>query len=147
MPIQSDNLSVSASSVNLPIPAPATTRGVICIMGKLIGLNLNSVAATTIFTLPAAGFTRCIVTKQVLDNFSTAATTVSISYGASGTPTDWNATATMAGAATGKFIKLEGGGVANGSATYGPGTAFVANVTIPQGVAATCDITAYGFYE
>ena len=76
-----------------------------------------------------------------------ASTTASTSFGASGTPTDWLATGTWAGAASGKFVKLEGGAAGTGSATYGTGVAFVANVTIQQGGAATCDVTCMGWYE
>jgi hypothetical protein len=129
-------------------PAPGLGRGFIVLLGKLVGLPLNAVAATTIFTTPGAGFTRCVITSVVIDNFSAVASTASVSYGASATPTDWAATATMPGAtAAGKFIQLLGGAAASGSATYGTGIAFVANVTIIQGVATTADVAAYGYFE
>src|ERR1039457_3351528 len=91
-----------ATGINISAPAAGTTRGVSVILGKLVGLNLNSVAPTTIFTTPATGFTRCVVEQIFVDNFSMASTTASVSYGASGTPTDYLASATMPGAATGK---------------------------------------------
>jgi hypothetical protein len=143
MAIASDNLSTSASSLVVANPAPATTRGVNVVLGKLVGANLNAIAATTIFTTPAAGFTRCVVEQITVDNFSGTWTTASVSYGSSGTPTDYTATATMAGAAANKAVVVS----ATAFATYGTGIAFVANVTIPQGVAATADITVWGTYE
>jgi hypothetical protein len=131
----------------LTIPAGGTVRGYVAVLGKLTGLNLNAVAATTIFTTPASGFTRCVITRVLLDNFSIAATTASVSFGASGTPTDWAATQTFAGANTNKVIALSAGGAATGSATYGTAVAFVAGVTIQQGSAATCDVICLGFFE
>lgn len=132
-----------------PPAAPGSGRGFVVQLGKVTSVNLNSAAATTIFTTPAVGgYTRAVVSEVVIDNPSAAASTVSISYGASGTPTDWAATATMPGlGAVNKFVKLHGGVAATGSATYGVGVAFVANVTIPQGVATSCDISAWGWYE
>jgi hypothetical protein len=138
--------SAVASSIVGPTNAPASGRGVSVQLGKRVGLDLNAVAATTIFTTPASGFTRCVVTEIIVDNFSLAATTASVSYGASGTPTDWAATATMAGANTNKFVQLSGGPAATASATYGTAVAFVANVTIAQGVAATADVSCWGYY-
>jgi len=115
-------------------------------LGKLVGLNLNAVAATTIFTtaLPA-GATRCIITKIVRSNESIAATTASVSFGSSGTPTDFSATAVNANAATTKYQVLSP--TATLATAYGNAVAFVANVTIAQGAAATCDITVFGYYE
>lgn len=136
-----------ATTVTGTVPAPASGRGVRVLLGKATAVNLNSVAATTIFTTPAAGITRCVVADIVVDNFSIASTTASVSYGASGTPTDYLATATMAGAAANKQVHLVGGAAATGSATYGTSVAFVANVTIAQGAAATCDISVWGYYE
>jgi hypothetical protein len=127
-----------------PTAAPASGRGVSVQLGKIVGLNLNSVAATTMFTTPAAGFTRCNVTEIYMDNYSMAATTASVSYGSSGTPNDFSATATNAQAAAGKLNPIY---AANTSSYYGTGVAFVANVTIAQGVAATCDVEAWGYYE
>jgi hypothetical protein len=126
-------------------PAAGISKGVIVALGKLTSLNLNSVAATTIFTTPAAGFTRCVVTQVIVDNYSGAWTSASVSFGSSGTPTDWAATATNANAATGKFWLLNP--TATLSPTYGTGIAFQANVTIVQGVAATADVTVWGYYE
>lgn len=143
--LDSSGYQSAVSTVTGPTAAPATGRGFIVQLGKASGVDLNTVAATTLFTAPASGFSRVIVTSIVIDNFSTASTTASVSYGASGTPNDWAATATMAGAATGKATTLTASATAN--LTYAPGTVFVANVTIQQGGAATCDITAWGYYE
>jgi len=137
-------ITFSGGIVQTP-PASGAGRGLVVQLGKLTGLNLNSVAATTIFTTPASGFTRCVVLNVVVDNYSIAATTASVSFGSSGTPTDWAATATNANAATGKFQLLTP--TAALSPTYGTGIAFVANVTIGQGSAATADVTVLGYYE
>ena len=139
--------SASAISVGPPA-APGSGRGFIVLLGKVTGVQLNSVAATTIFTTFATGgYTRCVVTDIILDNPSAVAATASISYGASGTPTDWATTATNLGlTGTNTFARVSKTG-GTGGATYGIGVAFVANVTIPQGVATTCDIAAYGYYE
>jgi hypothetical protein len=141
--------STVATSIVGGAAAPGTGRGVVVQLGKATGVALNTVAATSIFTTPAVGgFTRCVVTQVVWDNASAIATTTSVSYGASGTPTDWAATATLAGlTTTGKQIQVIGGPPATGSATYGAGVSFVANITIPQGVATSADVTAYGYYE
>jgi hypothetical protein len=127
------------------IPAAGSSRGFLVVLGKLTGLNLNSVAATTIFTTPASGFNRCVVLNVIVDNYSIAATTASVSFGSSGTPTDWAATATNANAAAGHFVLLTP--TATLSPTYGTGIAFQANCTIAQGSAATCDVTVLGYYE
>ena len=114
------------------------------LLGFLPSCNLNSVAATTIFTVPAAA-TGCYVTKIILQNYSTGTpTTASISFGSSGTPTDWSATATDANATT------TSAKVFSPTATlmkiYPASTAFVANVTIAQGSAVTGDILVFGYY-
>lgn len=136
----------SSGFLALPDTAPSQDRGFIFSLGKLTGLNLNAVAATNIFQVPAAGLTRCIVTELIVDNFSMASTTASVSFGASGTPTDYLATATMPGAATNKAISLFPASNA-AYAVYGTSVFFVANVTIAQGAAATCDIRALGYFE
>lgn len=137
---------VGSGFLSLPDVAPSQNRGFIFSLGKLTGLNLNAVAATTIFQVPAGGLTRCIVTELILDNFSIAATTASVSYGSSTTPTDFLATATMPGAATTKAISLFPASNA-AYAFYGQAVFFVANVTIAQGAAATCDVRALGYFE
>jgi len=146
--IQSDNISTSASSAIGPPAAPGTGRGFIVLLGKATGVQLNTVAATSIFTTFATGgYTRCVVDRVVVDNPSGVATTASVSFGASGTPTDWAATATMPGL-TGTNTFAEFGKTAGaGGATYGIGVSFVANVTVQQGVATTADFAAYGWYE
>lgn len=128
--------------------APGTGRGFLVQLGKITGVQLNSIAANNIFTTPAVGgYTRCVVYTIVIDNPSGVGTTASVSYGASGTPTDWAASATMPGlTATNTFAVVDKTGGAGG-ATYGVGVTFVANVTIAQGVATTCDIAAWGWYE
>src|SRR5512144_1422267 len=42
-------------------PAPATGRGVLIQLGKVATVDFNAAAATTIFTTPGSGFTRCVV--------------------------------------------------------------------------------------
>ena len=113
-------------------------------LGKVAGVNLNAVAATTLFVVPA-GVTRCVVTRILKTNYSMAATTASASFGASGTPTDWAATAVDANAATTRSQLLIP--TATLATQYAAATAFVANVTIAQGAAATCDITVFGICE
>jgi hypothetical protein len=128
------------------VPAPGTGRGYLIQIGKLSGLNLNAVAATTIFTTPAAGFSRCVVYEVVVDNFSGAPTTNAMSLGSSGTPTDWlGATVLAATAGVGKIVSLFPA-VNIGYAVYSTGVAFVANVTV-GGAAITADITCLGWYE
>lgn len=146
MAIASDNISSSASNLILPATAPATGRGVCVQLGKATGVNLNNVAATTIFTTPASGFTRCIVMDVVGVNFSGAATTNAISFGASATPTDWMASNVIPGTmGTGKYLEFsEANNTA--AAVYGPGVAFVVNVTA-GGTAITGDFEAWGWYE
>src|SRR5262249_25936006 len=79
-------LTVGSGGIVMSAAAAGAERGIIRFLGK-ISTNLNAVAATNIFATPASGFTRCVVTHVIIDNFSLAATTVSISYGASATPT------------------------------------------------------------
>jgi hypothetical protein len=113
-------------------------------LGRLVGLNLNVVAATTIFTVPTS-LARCIVTKIVLSNCSGTPTTNAVSFGASGTPTDWlAATVLVAGFVAGKTILLLPA-VNVAMAAYVASVAFVANVTI-GGAAITCDLDAFGYY-
>lgn len=147
MPITLDSSGYQSAinTVTGPTAAPATGRGFMVQLGKATGVDLNTAAQTTIFTAAATGFTRFVVTRVIVDNISMAATTASVSYGATGTPTDWAGTATMAGATTNVAVILTAAAAA--TPTYAPGTVFVANVTIPQGVAATCDIAAWGYYE
>jgi len=136
-----------ANSVAIPVPAPSGSRGVIVELGKATGVQFNSVAPTTIFTT-VAGFTRCRVTSIVVGNISGVCTTASFSFGQSGTPTDWAATATYAGlSAAGKFITIAPSTAAGQAEITGTGVAFVVNVTIGQGVATTGDVIAFGFYE
>jgi hypothetical protein len=139
--------SAVASSIVGPPAAPGSGRGVLVLLGKATGVQLNSIAATTIFTTPAVGgYTRCVVANVYITNPSAIATTASISYGASGTPTDWAATLVNPNlTAVNKFQPI--GPSSGAGATYGIGVNFVANVTIPQGVATTADIEAWGWYE
>jgi hypothetical protein len=113
-------------------------------LGRLVGLNLNVVAATTIFTVPT-GLARCIVTKIVLSNCSGTPTTNAVSFGASATPTDWlGATALAVGFVAGKVVMIfPGANIATGA--YSSGTNFVANVTL-GGAAITCDLDVWGYY-
>ena len=131
---------------SVPNPAPAIGRGVLIQLDKLSAINLNAVAATTIFTTPAAGFTRCVVDQIVMDNFSGTPTTNAISFGASATPTDWNPAVVLAGTAgVGKGLFLYPASNV-GFAVYGTGIAFVANVTV-GGAAITADAAVWGYYE
>jgi hypothetical protein len=126
--------------------AGAGGRGVLVSLGRILAVNLNAVAATNFFLTPASGFTRCIVDQVVIDNLSGTPTTNAISFGASGTPTDWLAAVVLAatlGAGKGGSLYP----VANlGFAVYGTGVQFVANVTV-GGAAITCDLRALGYYE
>lgn len=136
------------TSIIGPAAAPGSGRGYIVLLGKATGVQLNTVAATNIFTSPAVGgYTRCVVDHINVDNPSGIATTASVSYGASGTPTDWAATATMPGLTGTNTMATVNKTAGAGGATYGTGVSFVANVTVQQGVATTCDIAAYGWYE
>jgi len=78
-------------------------------------------------------------------NFSGAWTTASVSFGANGTPTDFAATQTFSGANTNKRCRVVEN--AGGVATYTTNVSIVAVVTIVQGVAATCDVEVWGWYE
>ena len=134
------------TSVAGPAAAPATGRNVSVALGKLTGLNLNAVAATTIFTTPAAGFTRCFVEYIALDNFSGTPTTNAVSFGASATPTDYTTAVVLAGTAgTGKALQIVPA-TNVGFAVYATAIGFVANVTV-GGAAITCDVTVWGYYE
>jgi hypothetical protein len=136
-----------ASSIIIPVPAPSTSRGAIVMLGKATSVNLNSVAQTTLFTT-VAGFTKCRVTEVTVGNISGVATTASFSFGQSGTPTDWAATATYAGlSAAGKFVYINPATATGSAEITGTGVAFVINVTIGQGVATTADVEAWGYYE
>lgn len=136
----------AVTSVIGPAAAPASGRGVIVQLGKLTGFNLNNIAATTLFTTPASGFTRCVVIEIVLDNFSAAAALTQVSFGASATPTDYLAAQTLTNSATGKELSYYPAAGAAAS-TYGTSIAFVANETVAAGSAATCDVTVWGYYE
>jgi len=138
--------SVVAGSIVLPDTMTANQRGYVGSLGKLTGLNLNSVAQTTIFTTPAAGITRCFVFDVFLDNISGVPTTNAISFGASGTPTDWLASTVLSTSlASGKGADLSPA-IGAPFAVYGTSIAFVANVTV-GGAAITCDLRVIGFYE
>lgn len=127
-----------------PIPSPGTTRGVSVVITDFTGLNLNAVAATTLVTLPSSGFTHLVMTELYCYNFSMASTTATVSWGSSGTPTDFAAAAALTGAGVGKMVPIYANA---GAATYAPGTSLVANVTIAQGVAATCDVVLFGVFD
>jgi hypothetical protein len=129
-----------------PIASPQSSRGIILQLGKVSALNLNAVAATTIFTTPASGINRCVLIEIVADNFSGTPTTNAISFGASATPTDWLAAVVLAASGgVGKGLSLYPA-TNVGYAVYGPGIAIVANVTI-GGAAITADFTVLGYYE
>lgn len=146
-----DGLGISSSattSIVGPAAAPASGRGVSVQLGKLVGLNLNSVAATTILTTPSSGFTRCVITAVILNNFAgTPPLSITASFGASGTPTDWSVAVGIGVSANSRYVSVPTGNLTTGSAVYGSAVAFVANVTVAQGAAYTCDVTAYGYYE
>lgn len=131
-----------------PTAAPGSGRGYLVQLGKLASVQFNTVQANNIFTTPAVGgYTRCIVQFVKVDNFSGICSTASVSYGASGTPTDFAATSTMAGATgTTSAVSVYAASGAAG-VSYGVGVTFVANVTIGQGVATTGDISVWGWYE
>lgn len=116
-------------------------------LGKITGYDLNQTAAAgTIFTTPAAGFTRCIVSRVVRDNDSAAAaTTASYSLGSSGSTSDYAVTATDAAITSAKCAVRTG--IAGGYVAYGVGVAFVVKASIAQGAAATADFSAFGYYE
>lgn len=139
--------TITPTSVIGPAAAPATGRGVIVQLGKVTGVDLNAAAATTVFTTPASGFSRCVVTMVIVDNFSALSTTASLSFGSSGTPNDWSLTGTMQGADAGRMHYRPPNWSTSWTNVYGTGVAFVANVSTPQGSAATADVTAWGYYE
>jgi hypothetical protein len=113
------------------------------LLGYVAAVNFNSVAATTIFTVPAG--VSCYVTKIIVDGYSTGTpTTASVSFGASGTPTDWSATATDANATTSSAKVFSP--TASLMVKYAAATAFVANVTIAQGTAVTANVAVFGYY-
>lgn len=138
--------TTTTGGIIYPVAAPAAGRRLLAQLAKIVGYNLNSVALVTLFTTPASGFTGCVINEIVLDNFSGASGTVQLSFGASGTPTDFLGTQTLTNGATGKAISLYP--AANAAyAVYGTAVAFSANQTVAQGVATTCDITILGYYE
>jgi hypothetical protein len=142
-------VALSVSSIVGTVPAPATGRGLVVELGKATAVQLNTIAATTIFTTPAVGgFTRCRVLSVVIGNISAVASTASVSFGQSATPTDWAATAAFAGlTAVGQFVEIVPSVATGSKEITATGISFVANVTVPQGVATTADITALGYYE
>ena len=144
--VEGRGVGAVGSTIIGQVPAPASGRGVVVLLGRATGVNLNAVAATTIFTTPASGFTRCEVTIITVDNFSGTPTTNAVSFGASATPTDWLGATVLSGTAgVGKALRLFPQ-INVGYAEYGTNIAFVANVTI-GGAAITCDIDVYGVYE
>lgn len=115
------------------------------VLGKVVGVNLNAVAATTLFTAAVpADATGWVVTRIVKTKYSIAATTASVSFGQAATPTDYAATAVDANAATTSAQIISA--TAALQKFYTANVAFVANVTIPQGAPATCDIEVFGYY-
>jgi hypothetical protein len=133
-------------SVIVASPASAANRGLLIRIAKVTAYNLNNVAQVTLFTFPAAGFVNALLNELVLDNFSGASGSVQVSFGSSGTPTDFLGTQTLTNGATGKAISLYPA-MGAAYATYGVGVAFAANQTVAQGVATTCDISIWGYYE
>lgn len=114
-------------------------------LGKITALNINAVAATPIFAIALPpGAKGLVVTKVVRYADTIAATTASISFGQTATPTDWAATAVNANAAAAKAQIISA--TAALQPFYTAATNFVANVTIAQGAAATCDLEAFGYY-
>ena len=128
----------------LPDTMPAAQRGVVGSLGRAVGVNLNALASTTIFTVPAAGVNRCVVLRVERVNDSGASTTASLQFGTAG-GADWAATAVNANAATGHYQELSS--AANLSPVYTAGQTFQVTVTIVQGVAGTADFRAIGYYE
>lgn len=117
-------------------------------LGKIVGFDLNQGGLPkqgTIFTAAIpAGATGYVVTRIVKTNYSTAATTASVSFGQTATPTDWAATAVDANAATNSAQIITA--TAALQKFYTAAGAFVVNSTIAQGGAATVDIEAFGYY-
>ena len=142
--VQSPTILVGGQIV-LPDTMSASQRGIVGSLGRLVGLNLNAVAATQIFLTPAAGIVRCVVNYLVLDNFSGTPTTNAVSFGASATPTDYLPAAVIAAVTTAQAVRVfPATNVA--FAIYLTAISFVANVTV-GGAAITCDIRAIGYYE
>lgn len=113
--------------------------------GTGVQVNLNAVAATTIATIAIpTGFTGFIPTRVIRYADSIAATTASISFGQSGTPTDLAATAVNANAAAAKSQIIVP--TAALQPFYTAGASIVANVTIAQGAGATASFAVCGFY-
>lgn len=119
------------------------------LLGKLLGLNLNVVAATPIFVTPGAGFTTCEVVMITVDHCTGAPAGNTVSFGQAAAPADFlAATALPAGLGVGaplKAVRLFPG-INVPYAEYGPGVTFVANVTV-GGAAITCDVDVWGSYE
>lgn len=110
-----------------------------------VSVNLNAVAATTIATVVIpSGYLGFIPTRIIRYNDSIAATTASISFGQSGTPTDFAATAVNANAAAAKSQIIAA--TAALQPFYTAGAQIVANVTIAQGAGATASFAVLGVY-
>ena len=139
-------LATFTGGVSIPsTPAPAACRGIRVLLGTSAAINLNSVAATTIFTTPASGFTKCVVTEVFGRNFTGGATTNAVSFGASATPTDWlGATVLPATTASTNHVLLEPA-IDIAAADYGTAIAFVVNVTA-GGAAITGIFDVWGYY-
>lgn len=115
------------------------------LLGRVVGLNINVLnQETTLFTTPASGFTRCCVMDIVLDNYSTAATTASLSFGGNaGTDNDWKTTATNANASTTNMTRYTAPATA---IFYGTSATFATKTNTAQGGAATVDVSVWGYY-
>lgn len=140
-----ESAPVQASGSPLAVGGPPS-NSVEIELGLKQGVDLNTVAKTTIFTAPASGFTNLVVTKVILLNASGNPTTNTVSFGANATPTDWLIATTLSatfGAGSSGLALFPASNVSFN--TYGASAQFVINVTA-GGAAITADVTAWGFY-
>jgi hypothetical protein len=115
------------------------------IVGVATGVNLNAVAATALATIAIpTGFSGFVPTRVIRYKDSIAATTASISFGQTATPTDFAATATNANATAAKSQIITA--TAALQPFYTAGSGFVVNVTIAQGAGATANFALCGYY-
>lgn len=137
-------LLTPTGGIAIPVPAPDGNRGALFKLSHTALIDLNAVAQTPLLTVPAT-VAECEILAITIHDFTGAPTTNAISFGRTGTPTDWlGSTVLNGGAGVGKAVRLFPG-IGVPYAIFGPGDVFVANVTV-GGAAITCSVHIWGCY-
>jgi hypothetical protein len=131
-----------ASAITAVSPLQLGAKGQSILLQTTTGVDLNTAAATLLYTVPAGK--TAIIRRVIMRNASISLTTASISFGwnsASFNNVITNATRT---ALTSSALYLEILPI-NGAAIGAAAGTFKVLVNTPQGAAATCTIDVFGY--